>query len=144
MRGVKPPRYPTLWEACVNAVLFQQLSLIAASAISRRMVMALSGPAPWRGTALYKFPAVETFQDASDDVLLAAGLSANKLGTLRRVADALRSGVLDEASLRLTGLGVRCYETTDLPTGSCGSVLRKDGLAAATRHVARSPCHSAW
>jgi DNA-3-methyladenine glycosylase II len=99
MRGVKPPRYPTLWEACVNAVLFQQLSLIAASAISRRMVMALSGPAPWRGTALYKFPAVETFQDASDDVLLAAGLSANKLGTLRRVADALRSGVLDEASL---------------------------------------------
>jgi DNA-3-methyladenine glycosylase II len=99
MRGVKPPRYPTLWEACVNAVLFQQLSLISASAISRRMVMALSGPAPWRGTALYKFPAVETFQDASDDVLLAVGLSANKLGTLRRVADALLSGVLDEASL---------------------------------------------
>src|SRR5581483_6858534 len=25
MRGVKPPRYPTLWEACVNAIVFQQL-----------------------------------------------------------------------------------------------------------------------
>jgi DNA-3-methyladenine glycosylase II len=99
MRGVKPPRYPTLWEACVNAVLFQQLSLISASAISRRMIMALSVPTQWRGTTLYEFPAVETFQNASDDVLLAAGLSGSKLGTLRRVADALRAGVLDEASL---------------------------------------------
>jgi len=25
MRGVKPPRYPTLWEACVNSILFQQV-----------------------------------------------------------------------------------------------------------------------
>src|SRR5215204_6164659 len=25
MRGVKPPRYPMLWEAFVNAVLFQQV-----------------------------------------------------------------------------------------------------------------------
>ena len=99
MRGVKPPRYPTLWEACVNAVLFQQLSLSSASAISRRMIMALSMPAQWRGTTLYEFPGVESFQNASDDVLLAAGLSGNKLGTLRRVADALRSGALDEASL---------------------------------------------
>src|SRR5437867_11323555 len=91
MRGVKPPRYPTLWEACVNAVLFQQLSLIAASSISRRMIMALGPPVQWRGIALHLFPTVESFQDASDDVLRAAGLSATKLVTLRRVADALRS-----------------------------------------------------
>lgn len=26
MRGLKPPRYPTLWEACVNAIVFQQVS----------------------------------------------------------------------------------------------------------------------
>ena len=77
MRGVKPPRYPTLWEACVNAIVFQQVSLVA----------------------LRMFPSVESFQDASDGALRAAGLSANKLGALRRVADALLSGVLDEASL---------------------------------------------
>ena len=56
-------------------------------------------PAQWRGTTLYEFPGVETFQNASDDVLLAAGVSENKLGTLRRVADSLRSGALDEAAL---------------------------------------------
>lgn len=99
MHGVRPPRYPTLWEACVNAIVFQQVSLAAASAISRRMIMALGAPTAWGAIALHSFPTVETFQHASDDVLLAAGLSATKLATLRRVAEALRSGFLDEAAL---------------------------------------------
>ena len=99
MRGVKPPRYPTLWEACVNAVVFQQVSLIAASAISRRMIMAVGAPTEWGAVALHAFPTVESFQGTSDNVLRAAGLSANKLATLRRVADALRSGMLDEEEL---------------------------------------------
>ncbi len=99
MRGVKPPRYPTLWEACVNAIVFQQVSLIAASSISRRLIMALGVPTESGAIALHAFPTVESFQRAGDDVLLAAGLSANKLATLRRVAEALRSGVLDEGAL---------------------------------------------
>lgn len=33
MLGVKPPRYATLWEACVNAIVFQQVSFYAASSI---------------------------------------------------------------------------------------------------------------
>ena len=39
MRGVRPPRYPTMWEACVNAIVFQQISLHAASAIMGRLTM---------------------------------------------------------------------------------------------------------
>ena len=101
MRGVKPPRYPTLWEACVNAVVFQQVSLIAASAILRRMIMALDAPTMWGTVALHVFPTVESFERASDSVLRAAGLSANKLATLRRVADALGSGMLDEEALEV-------------------------------------------
>ena len=99
MRGVKPPRYPTVWEACVNAIVFQQVSLVAASSILRRMIMALGAPIERDDIALRAFPSVESFQGTSDDVLRSAGLSANKLGALRRVADALLSGALDEASL---------------------------------------------
>jgi DNA-3-methyladenine glycosylase II len=99
MRGVKPPRYPTLWEACVNAIVFQQVSLAAASSISRRLITALGVPKKWGPIALHAFPTVRRFQLASDDVLRAAGLSANKLATLRRVAEALRSGMLDETAL---------------------------------------------
>ncbi len=101
MRGVKPPRYPSLWEACANAIMFQQLSLHAASAIMRRLIVALGrsvetelAPVP-----LYIFPAAEHVQRAPDDLLRATGLSANKVATLRRVAEALASGALDATAL---------------------------------------------
>lgn len=100
MRGVKPPRYPTLWEACVNAVVFQQVSLVAASAILRRVITAVGAPVMHHSATLYDFPSPETFQAAHDSVLRAAGLSANKLATLRRMADALLTGALEEATLQ--------------------------------------------
>jgi len=99
MRGVKPPRYPTLWEACVNAIIFQQVSLHAASSILRKMILALGAPLAYGGSTLLAFPSVENVQAAKDALLLAAGLSGRKLATLRRVGDALLSGTLDEDML---------------------------------------------
>jgi len=99
MRGVKPPRYPTVWEACANAIVFQQISLIAASAIMSRIVVALGQCRERDGVRLYCFPGVEQVQGADDATLRAAGLSAGKLATLRRVGDTIGSGVLDEAVL---------------------------------------------
>jgi DNA-3-methyladenine glycosylase II len=99
MRGVKPPRYPTLWEAFVNAVAFQQVSLQAASAIVRRLITELSQPIKSDGTTLYTFPTAEQLLGADDDRLRATGLSARKLETLRRAGEAIASGSLDEAML---------------------------------------------
>ena len=100
MRGVKPPRYPTLWEACVNAIVFQQVSIHAASAILQRYVVALGSPFELReGVILHAFPDPEVTLRANDDALRQAGLSANKVATLRRVAEALVAGTLDERML---------------------------------------------
>jgi DNA-3-methyladenine glycosylase II len=99
MRGVKPPRYPTLWEACVSSILFQQVSLSAASSISRRLTLALGHRATSQSQTLHSFPTVNELRSATDDVLRSAGLSANKLATLRRVSDALHAGTLREAAL---------------------------------------------
>jgi DNA-3-methyladenine glycosylase II len=99
MRGVKPPRYPTLWEAFVNAVAFQQVSLHAASAIVRRLITTFSQPVESYGTMLYTFPSPEQLLGADDDRLRATGLSARKLATLRRAGEALASGGLSEAML---------------------------------------------
>jgi DNA-3-methyladenine glycosylase II len=52
MRGLKPPRYPELFEACANAILFQQLSLHAASAIMHRMMPALGTPVECDGVPI--------------------------------------------------------------------------------------------
>lgn len=101
MRGVKPPRYPSLWEACVNSIVFQQLSLRAATAIMRRLIVALghSVETDCLPVPLYVFPTAESVQNAGDDLLRATGLSASKIATLRRVAEALVSGALDTTIL---------------------------------------------
>jgi DNA-3-methyladenine glycosylase II len=99
MRGVRPPRYPTFWEACVNAIVFQQISLHAASSIMGRLTMGLSKPVEHRGVRLYPFPSPEQILSAPDSLLRRAGLSAGKLATLRRVCDALDGRALDETRL---------------------------------------------
>jgi DNA-3-methyladenine glycosylase II len=99
MRGVRPPRYPTLWESCVNAIVFQQISLRAASAILRRLVIALGMPLPSGDAGLYAFPTATRVLGAHDSLLQAAGLSRGKLATLRRVGEALATGKLDETML---------------------------------------------
>jgi DNA-3-methyladenine glycosylase II len=101
MRGVKPPRYPTLWEACANAIVFQQLSIRAASAIMHRLTVATGQSIQADGvvTPLYLFPTAERFQKEDDKRLRSFGLSANKIATLRRVAEATETGALDAATL---------------------------------------------
>jgi DNA-3-methyladenine glycosylase II len=99
MRGVKPPRYPSLWEAFVNAIAFQQVSLHAASAIVRRLITTLSPPIESECTLSYVFPSAEQVLGADDELLRATGLSTGKLATLRRVGEALASGAMSEAML---------------------------------------------
>ena len=101
MRGVKPPRYPTLWEACANAIVFQQLSIRAASAIMHRLIIATGHCVEAGGipVPLYVFPTCERFLRENDRRLRGLGLSANKIATLRRVAEALESGALDAVAL---------------------------------------------
>lgn len=99
MRGVKPPRYQSLWEACVNSIVFQQVSLLAASAIMGRLITAVTEPLESAGVRLHPFPTIHQFLATSHDALRAAGLSESKLGTLGRVAEAIAEGALDERAL---------------------------------------------
>jgi DNA-3-methyladenine glycosylase II len=96
-RGVKPPRYPSLWEACVNAIVFQQISLLAAGSILRRMIIALGQTIEHEGLTLHVFPTAGAVAGASDTVLRGAGLSAGKVATLRRVAEAALDAIELEA-----------------------------------------------
>ena len=99
LRGLKPPRYRSLWEAFVNAILFQQVSLHAASAVVRRLILAFGTPLESEGTPLYLFPSAERVLGETDDTLRVMGISAGKIATLRRAGDAMLSGELDEAML---------------------------------------------
>jgi DNA-3-methyladenine glycosylase II len=99
-RGVKPPRYPSLWETIVNAVVYQQVSIHAAGAILRRVIERHSVPRELEsGARLYPFPSARTILDADPVELRALGLSVNKVNSLTAVAAAIESGELNESSL---------------------------------------------
>ena len=98
-RGVKPPRYPSLWETVVNAVVYQQVSIHAAGAILRRVIERHSVPREVAGVRLYPFPSARTLLDADPVELRALGLSINKVSSLKAVAGAIESGELNELAL---------------------------------------------
>ncbi len=99
LRGLKPPRYPTLWEACAHAILFQQISIHAAAAIMRRAVEALGDSIALDGIRCIVFPSAERWLAASDRVLRTAGLSRNKRDHIRAAATAFAGGFVSEAEL---------------------------------------------
>ncbi len=99
MHGLKPPRYPALFEAFANAILFQQISLHAASAIMHRLILALGTSVEHNGVSLAMFPTVERFLGVDETVTRAVGLSAGKHATLRRAGEAIASGAISEAML---------------------------------------------
>ena len=96
MRGVKPPRYASLWEAFVNVIAFQQLSLQSATAIVRRLILAFGRSIQSDGVLLRTFPNPEDVVAAKESELRATGLSAGKAATLRNAGERLASGALSE------------------------------------------------
>lgn len=102
LRGLRPPRYPSLWEALAHSIVFQQISIHAAASIMRRLIEATSVPVEHDGGSFYPFITAEDLLAGSDATLRAAGLSANKVAHLRSAAEAVVSGrVRDEAIERL-------------------------------------------
>lgn len=98
-RGVKPPRYPSLWETVCNAVVYQQVSIHAAGAILRRVIERYAFPLELGDARVYPFPAPETLREADPVELRDLGLSANKIVALKATARALEAGELVEDAL---------------------------------------------
>ena len=94
LRGLRPPRYPALWEALAHSIVFQQISIHAAGSIMRRTIEATSKPIEHGGTLYYPFTTPHALLNASDATLRGAGLSANKIAHLRSAAEAVLEGLV--------------------------------------------------
>jgi DNA-3-methyladenine glycosylase II len=98
-RGLKPPRYPDLWEALCYAIVFQQLSIASASSIMHRLVERLSVPVAFEGLRLYPFPRPQAFVATRESSLRALGLSAAKAAYLKRAARDMLDGRIDARAI---------------------------------------------
>lgn len=99
LRGLKPPRYPELWEALCHGIVFQQLSIVAAAAIMRRFVERFSKPIASSSVVLYPFPRPEAITGARMSALQSVGLSRMKAAYLKDAARSILSGSISAASI---------------------------------------------
>lgn len=99
LRGMRPPRFPTLFEAFANVIPFQQVSLDSGVAIVRRLVERFGRSMVHDGQRRHAFPTAAALAGAKPAAMRACGLSARKAEALRGVARLLESGELTEAEL---------------------------------------------
>jgi 3-methyladenine DNA glycosylase/8-oxoguanine DNA glycosylase len=115
LRGMRPPRFPELFEAFANVVPFQQLSLDAGVIIVGRLVERFGASLEHEGRRFHAFPPAGAVAGAPLRALRACGLSLRKSEALRRIARAIDSGELSEGALANLGTADGLAMLTDLP-----------------------------
>jgi DNA-3-methyladenine glycosylase II len=94
-RGVKPPRFPTVFESLVTAVACQQLSLVVGLELLNRLA-ALCGVSRGAGArARYAFPAPRDVARLQPAACQAIGFSRQKTRAILELAGGIEQGVID-------------------------------------------------
>lgn len=91
-QGLKPPRFPTVFEALVNGIACQQLSLTVGIILLNRLSEAYGIPYEASGQAQHAFPMAEDLAAAQDTRLRQLGFSSNKSRALIELACSIASG----------------------------------------------------
>lgn len=84
--GMRPTRYPTVFEALINAVACQQVSLDAGIAILNRLIKNYGASMKVDGCTHYAFPTPENLINISDEEFKQVGFSRQKAKTIRNIA----------------------------------------------------------
>lgn len=93
-RGVKPPRFPTMFEALVNAFACQQLSLEVGLELLNRLAV-VCGVKPETGDARYAFPEPSDVARLRPARYRAIGFSRQKVLALLTLARTVERGEID-------------------------------------------------
>jgi DNA-3-methyladenine glycosylase II len=100
-RGLRLPRWPTLFEALASSILLQQIATTVAWTFRRRFVERFGETVEHAGTTFYAFPQAERVARAEPEELRKLGLTSAKavsiVGAARAIADgALRADELEK------------------------------------------------
>ena len=96
-RGVKAPRFPTLFECLVNAIACQQLTLTVGIHLLNRLVAAY-GTTP-ANSALHAFPDPVQLAGLSPETLMPLGFSRAKARSIVELAAAINAGAFTPAAI---------------------------------------------
>jgi DNA-3-methyladenine glycosylase II len=99
LRGLKPPGFPTVFEALVNGIACQQLSLDVGIHLLNRLTAARGRPVPDDPDGLRVFPGPRDLASAAPAELNRMGFSSAKARTIVETAAAIVDGDLELESL---------------------------------------------
>jgi DNA-3-methyladenine glycosylase II len=102
-RGVKPPRFPTVFEATVNGIACQQLSLIVGLELLNRLAAVCDVRRGSGERAHYAFPAPRDVARVPPARYRAIGFSRQKVDALLTLARGIDRGELDVERLASVG-----------------------------------------
>jgi DNA-3-methyladenine glycosylase II len=94
-RGMKPPRFPTMFECLVNAIACQQVTLTLGILLLNRLAEACGAPVGDGDARVYGFPRPEDLAGRTPEELRALGLSRQKARAMIEVAAGTASGLVD-------------------------------------------------
>lgn len=94
-RGVKPPRFATLFEAVINAFACQQLSLEVGLELLNRLAVRCGDSVDGGGGAQYAFPGPSEIAALRPSQVRALGFSGQKVRAIEELARAIAQGHLD-------------------------------------------------
>jgi DNA-3-methyladenine glycosylase II len=112
-RGVKPPRFPSVFEALANAVACQQISLTVGINLLNRLAASYGLGFPEAGEVIPAFPRPLDLAGADPENLRGLGFSRSKARTLVDLAQGVVQGSIDLGQLELLddGPAVNYLET---------------------------------
>ncbi len=101
-RGVRPPRFPTVFEALINSIACQQVTLSLGILLLNRLAESFGLKFKENGTTWHAFPRPEDLAAASEADLRSLGFSRQKIRAIKELSTSLVENRLD-----LTGLETR-------------------------------------
>lgn len=94
-RGLKPPRFPSVFESLMNAFACQQVSLAAGISFLNRLTEKYGLTVERNGEVAHAFPRPEDLAAETPQVLRRLGFSQQKARAMRELSSAVAGGRLD-------------------------------------------------
>jgi len=113
LRGLKSPGTVTVFEALVDSIIEQQISLAVAHAMETRLIKTLGDTLKLNSFNYYAFPTPESIASSTIEKLRSCGLSARKSEYIIGISKSIDEGKLDLEGLREKQKTVDIIEVLD-------------------------------
>ena len=98
--GLKSPTTQTVFEALVDSIVEQQISLKVANNIENKITKKFGGTLDLEGNTYYAYPTPQNLASASTEEIRQCGLSLRKVEYIKEVSTLITQGKLDLEKLR--------------------------------------------